>query len=105
MALDICVESYGMVVHALDTGVMTHLSSWVSRAERLYRSGSNAPGAVCTVKLQAEELAFSEAKALWLVDVCGSSYAEAATEMRVSRDELAAFVSGGRTQIRAGLAD
>ncbi len=105
MALDICVESYGMMVQALDTGLMNHLSTWTARAERRYRSEPAIVEGLHEVKEHADGLGFAEARALWLVDVCGCNYAEAATEMRISRDELAAFVAGGRTRIRAGLTD
>ena len=102
MALDICVESYGMVVHALDTGFMSHLSNLGFGSERFQKLRSVSEPA-CQVKQQADGLPFSQAKALWLVDVCDCSYDQAATEMRLDRATLAATVADGRHRIRSGI--
>jgi predicted DNA-binding protein (UPF0251 family) len=102
MALDICVESYGMMVHALDTGFVSHLSNLGFRADRRQRPQTEVQDP-CPVKQHADELPFRQAKSLWLVDVCGCSYDQAAAEMRIDRADLAASVAAGRTSIRDGI--
>ena len=102
MAMDICVESYGIVVQALDTGFVSHLSNLGFRADRRQRTHLEVQDP-SPVKQHADELPFRQAQSLWLVDVCGCSYDQAAAEMRIDRVDLAASVAAGRTNIRDGI--
>lgn len=48
------------------------------------------------VPAAASELPFAQAQALWLVDVCGCTYADAAAEVRTTRGDIVRRVAGGR---------
>jgi DNA-directed RNA polymerase specialized sigma24 family protein len=53
-----------------------------------------------SVRAAAGELPFPQAQALWLVDVCGCSYAEAAAEARTTREGIVRRVASGREALR-----
>lgn len=55
------------------------------------------------VRRTAAELPFEESHALWLVDVCGCSYADAARQSCVDADTIRARIASGRQRLRAQL--
>ena len=57
-----------------------------------------------TIRRVASELPFEESHALWLIDVCGCSYASAATQACVDADTIRSRVANGRHRLRAQLA-
>ncbi len=103
MPLDICIESYGAAVHVVDS----LLSSGFYLGARRRSSQPVAPESASfdrLVQSASAELPFSEAQAVWLVDVCHCSYDEAAHEAHTSRDEIAIRVAAGRMSIRSAIA-
>lgn len=52
------------------------------------------------VRAAAGELPFPQAQALWLVDVCECSYADAAEEARTTRESIVSRVRCGRGALR-----
>lgn len=55
------------------------------------------------VRKATERLPFDQAYALWLVDVCGCTYDQAANETNTSRTTVAERVADGRRFVRAAL--
>lgn len=52
------------------------------------------------VRAAASELPFAHAQALWLVDVCGCTYTDAAAEASTTRGSIVRRVAGGRKALR-----
>ena len=114
MTLNLCLESYGAAVHLMDslfgTGVLARQHRWCGGA-----SASSAPADLpecaelpyvddarfgAQVSAAMRELEFEQARAIWLVDVCGCSYDQAAIESGVDRARFAATVAAARHEIR-----
>lgn len=55
------------------------------------------------VRSLAAELPFEQARAIWLVDGCGLSYAQAASAMSTVSPEIARIVADARHVVRHGL--
>lgn len=55
------------------------------------------------VAQSADALPFDEAQTLWLVDVCGLSYAEAADQMATTHTEVTFLVRQARGRVRTDL--
>lgn len=55
------------------------------------------------VRSSAAALPYEQATTLWLVDVCGCTYVEAAIEMRSSRTDVEHHVAAGRQSLRREL--
>lgn len=55
------------------------------------------------IRQTAADLPLDEARALWLVDVCGLTYAHAAREATTTPGTIAMLVSSGRTRLRSRL--
>lgn len=116
MTLSVCVETYGAAVHVIDSLIGVSAEPVTRRGLRShFGRGPNQRTAVAElthgdaafaqqVRRAIHGLCFEQAQALWLIDVCNCSYAEAAAEAAISRDELAARVATGRRAVREGLA-
>lgn len=97
-----------MIAPHLGTGlaiVARVLRRWTGRSAPQWRAPGppNLPGGsdfARSVRAAAGELPFPQAQALWLVDVCGCSYAEAAAEARTTRESILCRVAGGREALR-----
>lgn len=108
MAIDLCIEGAGWVVYAIDGGVSDLLStirSFVTNSSPRDGSSSEvsntATGTLSTpVHVAAAELPLEQATAIWFVDVCGYSYAEAGTAIGVSRETIEHWIREGRQSIR-----
>jgi hypothetical protein len=102
MAVDLRIKSclaFGHSVDALWVGTVRNvLTGFGRRGEE-----SAAIPAVPTAREAAGELPMEQAAAVWLVDICGSSYADAAVELGCSREVIATSVAAGRVQIRQRL--
>lgn len=76
------------------------------RAAVVARPDPAAPAQVVDVEFESAvrdalpSLTIDEASALWLVDVCGVSYAEAADSMGCSKRAIERSVTNGRRRIR-----
>lgn len=56
-----------------------------------------------SIRTAASQLPIREAEAIWLVDVCGCSYTQAAAEARTSPQTIACLVSRARPAIRRNM--
>ncbi|NNF63098.1 MAG: sigma-70 family RNA polymerase sigma factor [Acidimicrobiia bacterium] len=56
-----------------------------------------------SIRTAASELPIREAEAIWLVDVCGCTYAQAAEEARTSPQTISSLVSRARPAIRRNM--
>lgn len=122
MALELCIETYGSMAPFLDGQMVGALPRLRRVAESGRHSGPvsapvaakverDVPRPVTSVgeslarRVQniADRLPFLLAQALWLVDVCGCSYREAAEELSTTPEVIGRRVAAGRAEIRAQL--
>ena len=103
MAIDICLEAYYGVGHTIDAlwfGQVRHALGLGRRANiEVAPSTSPNEGSLCA-RSAAALLPFEQARAVWLVDVCGCDYAEASTHIGTTKDQVATYVADGRVEIR-----
>lgn len=71
--------------------------------ERIDHRGLKLVAGGDSVLASADRLPFLLAESLWLVDVCGLSYAEAAAEIGVPRDAVADRLHKARSEIARDL--
>lgn len=100
MAIELCLETSGFVVQAIEAGWVDHV--FVRRVSQRLSRATN-PADDIMVKDLADELSTEQATAVWLVDVCGVDYSTAAAEMSISATDLARTVAEARRSIRSGL--
>lgn len=126
MALELCIETYGSVAPFLDG----HASAALPRLRRVIGPAGQSDSAAAKtasaerrrpralavadrspadellarrVQAIATRLPFLLVQALWLVDVCGCTYRQAAEELSTTPEAIGRRVAAGRTQIRAQL--
>jgi DNA-directed RNA polymerase specialized sigma24 family protein len=80
-------------------------SAWLTTAlpSRRPTHAITDDGLVERVRAAADQLPVEQAHALWLVDVCGATYAEGATEIGVTPTAFASRVHSARDAIRRTL--
>lgn len=91
----------------LDAGWL-HTSAWIASALPVRRHAEPSPTNRQTgddafahdVRVAADRLPFRQAHAVWLIDVCGLTYAEAATEIGTTPERFAKRLHTARTTIR-----
>lgn len=90
----------------LDAGWL-HTSAWIASALPVRHteppptnSHSVDDAFAHDVRAAADRLPFRQAHAVWLVDVCGLTYAEAATEIGTTPERFAKRLHAARTTIR-----
>lgn len=114
MALDLCLESAGWVAQYIEANAANPLTMlrWSSKTDGRSTettSSSVQPGPdigpvdEITVRQAAAGLPIDQAKAVWLVDVCGYRYSEAAASVGVNRIEMAERINAARQSIRHNL--
>lgn len=101
VAIDVCIETYGLVLHTLDSGWWDSSLISLRNRSRRHIKQPNTPSEVEQIRLAAASLPYEQTAALWLVDVCGYSYNEAAADMRVSVETVRDRVAMGRNAIRS----
>lgn len=102
MAIELCIEGSGWMLHAIDGGasnMMTALRQFLPFAPRSTVVNAPADRAEQT-RRAAAELPIDQARAIWLVDVCGYCYADAAAVIDDDLETVAALVGHGRQAIR-----
>jgi DNA-directed RNA polymerase specialized sigma24 family protein len=121
MPIDMCIESYAAAVHVVDSmlssgfylrsrpgdDLVIEPGSTESRLVNELGDQGRVPANTNfgdAVRRAASRLPFDEAQALWLVDVCGSSYEHAADEARTTGSVIANRVAEGRRSIRCQVA-
>lgn len=116
MAIDLCIESAGWVAQFVEANAGHSIPplrrSLRSRSLTTETTASitspaafdEGPSTEALIRTTAAELPIDQARAIWLIDMCGCSYDEAAATMGVTRDELATEVTSARQAIRSGLA-
>lgn len=92
-----CVDSYGFLVQALEYA-QCRPTPVISRNRTLPNISAVGPG---SVRRMASELPLDECQALWLVDVCGFSYAAAGRETGTDVETIRARITAGRQRLRA----
>lgn len=98
--IEICIDSYGFLVQAFEISRFRPHRTSSSSSTTLPRLIDAEPDHIRRV---AAELPFEESHALWLVDVCGSNYTDAARQCCVDADIIRARVANGRQRLRAQL--
>ena len=101
LPVDLCLESYGAAVHVVDS--LLSSGFYLRLRNRMAEKVPGSRNFEDVVRVSSGELCFEQAQALWLVDVCGCSYDEAALEARTGRQQIASRVAGGRQLIRQSL--
>lgn len=101
MAIDLCIEGSGWVIHAIDgaSNALTVLRRFTAFTHRPATSVLPCDRAEQT-RRAASQLPIDQAQAIWLVDVCGYSYSAAADVIDADHETVAARVSRGRQNIR-----
>lgn len=112
MAIDLCLEGAGWLLMMVDTsapgvaGLLPRRSAPTAVAPQ--PTGTTRPKTSVAaspndrrqqVRMAAAELPIDQARAIWLVDVCGCRYDDAAAALQIDRDDLAARVAMGRRAI------
>lgn len=107
MAIDLCIESAGWVAQFVEASVVhpiLPLRRSVSRVAQTSTVEHHEPddrsATVAVIREAASDLPIDQAKALWLIDVCGCGYDEAAETLGVDRAELAGRIGDARRAIR-----
>ena len=103
MPLDLCLDSYGTAVHVMDSllasGLYLRIRSDVDEAVQT----DDVDDFDQVVRGAVAAMPFEQAQALWLVDVCGCGYDQAAQEVLTTRTVLGERVAQGRRFIRSCL--
>gem|GEM_PF-5129538 len=101
MPVQICFESYAAFAQAFESLLFFAFGAG-QQAQPLVR-GARVPNFDQLVRAAAANLPYKQARAVWFVDRCGYSYADAAAAMRLSEPALAALVAEARRGIREDL--
>lgn len=113
MAIDLCLEGAGWLLMMVDTsapgvaGLLPRRSVPTAAAPPNPRGATGPKTSVAAgpndrrqqVRMAAAELPIDQARAIWLVDVCGCRYDDAAAALQIDRDDLAARIAMGRRAI------
>lgn len=105
MAIDVCVESYGLLAHAFEVGVLDSALSIRQRATHQMPARLRGRRAQHHVRQAASELPIELLYVLWLVDVCGATYTQAAEEAGTTPTQVALQVAEARRRILVSLSD
>lgn len=115
MALDLCIEGAGWLLMMVDTNApdMARFLPRRSAATPAPIPAATPKTAVAAspddrrqrVRTAAAELPLDQARAVWLVDVCGYRYAQAADALAIDSSEVAARLAAGRQTIRSSIAE
>ena len=117
MALDLCLEGAGWLLMMVDTnapgvaGFLPRRSSPTAAVPSQVEFAPEPKTSVAAgpidrrqqVRMAAAELPIDQARAVWLVDVCGYRYDDAAAALRVDRTDIAARVAMGRRAIMSSV--
>lgn len=113
MALELCIDSAAWILHAIDVGAPETLRGFHFRRSSPANPEADDDAKATSVRQSefdkavrtaASDLAYEQAQAVWLVDVCGCDYEHAAAETQSSKREVADRVRAGRHQIRQSIA-
>lgn len=111
MSIEICVESYGVLIQALDACWLQPITGH----SRKVNGPSSIPVAEPTamssrdttfgsqVREAVDQLGYEAAEALWLVDTCKLSYDLAAEHIGCTSDQVGQRVADARRLIRQSL--
>lgn len=111
MSIEICVESYGILIQALDTGWFQPIPGHTRKVSGPASTAVEMPTAIAPrdaafglqVREAVDQLGYEAAEALWLIDTCELSYDQAAEHIGCTPNQVGQRVASARQLIRHSL--